>query len=333
MITQKDDLGIIGVVVGDWDITKTFRPKTITTDYSSWITYISRKAVPSNTPITDTRYWKPITRLESQIAFDYMEFKRQVNSEVEIFKNEMLNKYKALTLLVESFLNNTTPSVPFANEFGDNVYIGVNQKVMMDSIDNIYHLLEEALGRTLLGFVWTVTPTYIYGEWPTTIHVVANTVNQEDMFDRVKLTVNNNVVDVSEVRSNTYSFDIDLQVNADIRLDANILGKGYYREVSVKHYDSFWLGAGSTYNDVMIEANNINISEGSRLAKDVTLTDGQHIIIVMGEAWTPAFIRADMNGMEIEFTATDVTIDGRGYRVLTSKSTFAAGTYNIDING
>ena len=59
MKTEKDDLGIIGVLVEDWELEKAFKPKTITTDYSSWIAYISRKAVPENTPITNTEYWKP----------------------------------------------------------------------------------------------------------------------------------------------------------------------------------------------------------------------------------------------------------------------------------
>ena len=83
----------------------------------------------------------------------------------------------------------------------------------------------------------------------------------------------------------------------------------------------------------MIEADNINFSEGTRLAKDVTVADGEHIIIVIGESWVPAFIRADMNGAEIEFDEATVTIDGKNYKVLTSKSVFEAGTYNIDING
>ena len=34
MITEKDDLGVVGVVVEDWDIERAFKPKTITTDYS-----------------------------------------------------------------------------------------------------------------------------------------------------------------------------------------------------------------------------------------------------------------------------------------------------------
>ena len=223
--------------------------------------------------------------------------------------------------------------VAISNKFGADTHIGISQATLTDEVNNIYHLLEEALGRTLLGFTWNVTPTYIYGEWPTTIHVAALPTNSENQFEYIKLSVNGETVDEVVEKTGIYSFDIDLQESVAIRLDAQVLGMPYYRTTDIRHYDSFWLGGGVNYADVMIEADNINFSEGTRLAKDVTVADGEHIIIVMGESWVPAFIRADMNGVEIEFDETTVTIDGKNYKVLTSKSVFEAGTYNIDING
>lgn len=223
--------------------------------------------------------------------------------------------------------------VALSNKFGDDRHIGISQLTLTDAWNNIYHLLEEALGRSLLGFTWNVTPTYIYGEWPTTIHVTALPTNPEDLFEYIKLSVNGEIVDEVVTKVPSYSFNINLQESANIRLDAQVLGKPYYRTTEIRHYDSFWLGGGATYDDVMIEADNINFSEGTRLAKDVAVADGEHIIIVMGDSWVPAFIRADMNGVEIEFDEATVTIDGKNYKVLTSKSVFEAGTYNIDING
>lgn len=223
--------------------------------------------------------------------------------------------------------------VALSTKFGADTHIGISQKTLTDEWNNVYHLLEEALGRTLLGFTWNVTPTYIYGEWPTTIHVTALPTNPYSLFEYIKLSVNGETVDEVVENASTYAFDIDLQQSVDIRLDAQVLGKHYYRTTDIRHYDSFWLGGGANYTDVMIEADNINFSEGTRLAKDVAVADGEHIIIVMGDSWVPAFIRADMNGAEIEFEETTVTIDGKNYKVLTSKSVFEAGTYNIDING
>ena len=220
-----------------------------------------------------------------------------------------------------------------SNEFGTGLHIGISQQKLTNTINTLYNLLEEALGRTLRGFTWTVTPTYIYGEWPTSVHITAQPVTLGDVFEHITLKVNGEVVDQVDEQISTYSFDVPLQVSANIHLDAQILGIPYYREQLVSHYDSFWLGAGTAYTDIMDEAHNINISQGSRIARNITAADNDHIFIIIGEAWVPSFIRADMNGVEIPFTEQTVTIDGKTYKVLTSEDSYQAGTYNIDING
>lgn len=237
---------------------------------------------------------------------------------------------KELQNQIDSFVEH---GVALSDTFGLNPHIGIAQSRLTDAWNNVYHLLEEALGRTLLGFTWQVTPTYIYGEWPTTVHITALPTNPEEVFEYIKLTVGDEVVDEVEDNTASYAFDIDLQQTASIRLDAKLLGTAYYRTVDVHHYDSFWLGAGTDYADMMDEAHAINFGQGSRFAKDVVAADGDHIIIVMGDTWSPAFIRADIGGVEIPFTSQDVTIDGHTYKVFTSENTYSAGTYNIDING
>lgn len=220
-----------------------------------------------------------------------------------------------------------------SNVFGGDPHIGISQKKLSWFANYVLTLLEEALGRTLLGFTWTVTPTYIYGEWPTTVHISAQPVTEGDFFEHIRLYQGDQLIDEVIDPTDSYSFDISLQQTVNLRMEAQLLGVAYQRTQKVNHYDSFWLGGGAAYSDIMDEAHNINFSEGTRLAKDVTVADGEHIIIMMGDAWVPAFIRADMNGVEIEFDETTVTIDGNNYKVLTSKSVFEAGTYNIDING
>lgn len=64
MKLQIEDLGFVGIVVEDWDITREYKPRTITTDYSTWASYISRKFVPANTPLNNTEYWKPIIKFD-----------------------------------------------------------------------------------------------------------------------------------------------------------------------------------------------------------------------------------------------------------------------------
>lgn len=238
---------------------------------------------------------------------------------------------------VEEFQNQIdslkVSGLALSNVFGGDPHIGISQKKLSWFANYVLTLLEEALGRTLLGFTWTVTPTYIYGEWPTTVHISAQPVTEGDFFEHIRLYQGDQLIDEVTDPTDSYSFDISLQQTVNLRMEAQLLGVVYQRTQKVNHYDSFWLGGGAAYSDIMDEAHNINFSEGTRLAKDVIVADGEHIIIMMGDAWVPAFIRADMNGAEIAFDESTVTIDGNNYKVLTSKSVFEAGTYNIDING
>jgi hypothetical protein len=77
----------------------------------------------------------------------------------------------------------------------------------------------------------------------------------------------------------------------------------------------------------------IPITNGMRGAYDVIVHEGEHIIVIVGESLREGFIRADINGVEIAFTESTVTVDDNTYRVFVSKDTYQAGTYNIDING
>ena len=103
MLLQIDELGHVTINVADWDINESFPARTITTDYSTWIAYISRKEVPAGTPITDVSYWKPLTRIQTQLLFDYLKFKDEVNKELvdntnilAVFQSQMQDLYNEM---------------------------------------------------------------------------------------------------------------------------------------------------------------------------------------------------------------------------------------------
>ena len=335
MKLEKDDLGIIGVVVEDWDITKPFRAKTITTDYSSWIAYISRKAVPENTPITNTEYWKPLTRLQSQIAFDYMEFKRNLTKEFQDYKDDIDTKFNNLRLLVESFLKSTEFGIALANEFGDNNFIGVNQKLLTESINELWAKFEDITGEVLQGINMVVTPTFFVSEDGCDVHISANTVETNGIFEKIQFFVDNHLIR-EDVGTEYVSFDYHLD-NKDtydyvVMCKAKIMGIPYTRQQVITRYNEFYIGAGSTYSDVMDSAHARQLNGTMRHNYDVTFSEGDKLIIVMGASLRPGFIRADLNGVEIELTEQTVTIDDKQYVVLTSEP-WSEGDYNIDING
>ena len=96
-------------------------------------------------------------------------------------------------------------------------------------------------------------------------------------------------------------------------------------------YQSRYIGAGNSYDDVMHVAYSIPVTEDAHATYNVACGSGEHIIIVIKSTLIENFLRADMNGFEISFTTSEVTVGDIAYTVLTSENVFAMGTYNIDL--
>lgn len=321
MKLEIDDLGVCGVIVDDWAIEKSFKPKTITTDYNSWICYISRRAVPANTPITDTYYWKPLTRLQSQLAFNYETFKAYVES-----------RLKTMDLEIESFLKSVSGGTAITDQFGNSELVAVNQKVHTAAINKIYEILEDITGNIYHGINMVVTPEYFIGEDGATVSITANTTNTNGIFEFIEFYINGSLIAKDE-NVDYFTYNTIINETSVVKCIAKILGVEYTREKLITHYNSFWLGAGTTYSDVMDVKHVIPITNGMRGTHNVNVAQGQHIIIVVGDSLASGFIRADLNSIEINFIESTITIDNKTYKVFTSEEVYSAGTYNIDING
>ena len=326
MKTEIDDLGVVGILVEDWDISKSFKPKTITTDYSTWITYISRRAVPANTEITDTYYWKPIYRLETAIAADY-----------NAFKELLLTKFNELDKKFNTFIGSTS-NYALDDKLGNSEIYGINQKVITNAFNKIWEKFEDITGEVLQGISMTVSPNYYIGD-SRVVEIHAKTVDTNGIFEKIAFYKDNVLIEELE---NVDRADIitTLEKNSTktnvIKCIAQIMGVTYTRTVVVRAYDQLWIGAGDTYTEVMNLAHNVDLTDNMRLSTNVEVEDardGEHIIIVMGAELRSEFIRADLNGVEIAFTEAPITVDNKEYVVFTSVNLFNAGTYNIDING
>jgi len=176
-----------------------------------------------------------------------------------------------------------------------------------------------------------VTPEYYIGETGADVHITANTVDTNGIFEHIAFYANGALIAEA---SNVDYFEHDLHIDETtvIMCKAKIMGVEYTCQSVITHYNSFWLGAGSTYTDIMDVDHVIPITNGMRGAYDVNVADGQRIIIIVGDSLKDGFLRADLNSVEIPFTETSVTVDGKGYKVYTSEP-WSAGSYNIDING
>lgn len=219
-----------------------------------------------------------------------------------------------------------------SNEFGSNTHIGISQKTLTAAFNRLWSKLEDITGEALQGINMLVTPDYFISETGADVHITANTVETNGIFEHIAFYGNGTLIAEAD-NVDYFEFDHHIDETTVIECVAKIMGIEYTRQHIVTHYNSFWLGAGSSYNDIMNVSHVIPITNGMRGAYDVSVAAGQHIIVVVGDSLKAGFIRADMNGFEIPFTETSIVKDNVTYRVFTSVNTYNAGTYNIDING
>lgn len=222
--------------------------------------------------------------------------------------------------------------VAVSNEFGTDPHISISQKTITDAINKLWQKLEDMTGEVLQGISMSVTPDYFISEDGCSVHISANTVETNGIFEHIAFYGNGSLIAEAD-NVDFFEYDMEITETTIIKCVAKIMGVEYTRQQIVTHYSSFWLGAGSTYSDIMDVEHVIPITNGMRGAYDVDAAQGDHIIIVVGESLAGGFLRADMNSVEINFTESTVTVDGKNYKVFTSEEAYSEGTYNIDING
>ena len=203
---------------------------------------------------------------------------------------------------------------------------------LIDAINRIWEKFGELTGETFEGILFTVTPSYYIGEDGCRVNVMVNTETLSGMIENLKLYVNNNLVlDVNNIT--TLNTPIEINETSVITCEALINGIVYTKSKTITHYSSFWLGAGSSYDEVMT-MNNLRPIEGDlKGSYEVNVEAGQRIFIILGEALRDNFVRADMSGVgTFVFDEETITLNGTNYKVLVSSNPFAADTYTIHIN-
>lgn len=251
---------------------------------------------------------------------------------IAFFENEFKRKIDDLQNQIDSYNEH---GVSVSNEFGDDPHIGVSQKTITEAINKLWEKFEDITGEVLRGINMVVTPTYFISEDGCDIHISANTVETTGIFERIRFYIDN-VLIYEDFNTEYASFNHHIDVKDDytyvIMCKAKILGIEYTRQQIITRYNEFYIGAGSTYSNVMDSAHAKQLEGTMRHNYDVTFGEGDKLIIVMGASLRPGFIRADLNGVEIALTEETITIDDKQYVVLTSEP-WSEGEYNIDING
>jgi hypothetical protein len=247
-------------------------------------------------------------------------------------RETLVELHKDLQNQIDSFNEH---GLSVSNEFGSDPHIGISQKTLTDAINKIWQKLEDITGEVFQGINMVVTPTFFVSEDGCDIHVSANTIDTNGLFEKIQFFVDGEAIyDATNTEYVSFDHHLDIKETYDyvVMCKAKIMGIEYIRQQIITRYNEFYIGAGSTYADVMDSAHARQLNGTMRHNYDVTFDEGDKLVIVMGASLRDGFIRADLNGAEIEFTEQTVLIDGKQYVVLTSEP-WSAGDYNIDING
>lgn len=253
------------------------------------------------------------------------------NPHIGISQKKISEEVARLNGLIDT-IQKVLADTAVSNEFGQSTTRGVSQKTLTEALNKLWQKIEDMTGEVLQGISMSVTPDYFISEDGCSVHISANTVETNGIFEHIAFYANGTLIAEAD---NVDYFDHDFHVDETtvIMCKAKILGVEYTRQHVITHYNSFWLGAGAAYSDIMDVEHVIPITNGMRGAYNVDVAQGQHIIIIVGESLAAGFLRADLNSVEINFTESTVTVDGKNYKVFTSEEVYSAGTYNIDING
>lgn len=247
--------------------------------------------------------------------------------------NNKINRVDDLQNQIDSL---EVSGMALSNEFGNDPHIGISQKTLTLAWNKLWEKLEDITGEVLRGISMTVTPTRFISKDGCMLHISANTVGTNGIFERIQFFVDGELI-YEEENTEYVSFDhhIDVKPEYDyvIMCKAQILGIEYSRQQIVTRYDEFYIGAGTNYEDVMDREHARQTAESTRANYDISFNEGNRLFIVIKDSLRSEFVRADMNGVEIQFSETRITHDGKQYVLFTSKNTYRRGTYNIDING
>lgn len=246
--------------------------------------------------------------------------------------DELDKKQKGITDNLQNQIDSlSVHGMAVSTEFGDDNLIGISQKALTEAFNKVWGKLEEITGESLKGFSLIVTPEFYIGEDGCTVHISASSAETAGRFEYIRFYINNILVtEASDVESLEYTTTVN--ETSEVRCVAKILGIEYTETKVLTHYSSFFLGASTSYTNIMNVAHVISVNNNMSGSYNVPVNDGDHIYVVVGAALRDGFRRADMNGVEIQFNESAVTVDGKQYVVFTSKNAYQRGTYNIDVN-
>lgn len=239
-------------------------------------------------------------------------------------------KVTELQKLIESL---EVTGLSISQFFGDSEVLGISQKTLTMNLNLLAQEILAVTGKTL-GITVSVVPDYVVS--PTTGDITITVNSKFGYLERVEVYVDDILIG-SDESVTEYVINHSIAEDVTIKVKAIVLGNEYMEEKEVKKYFPYFIGAGNVYTDIMNPEHVIPFNGKLTGSFDVTVNEGEKLFIIIPTYLRDTIIRTnilgeeiasvDMNGFEIPFDES--TVDT--LTVFTSKNTYQAGTYNIDV--
>lgn len=327
MLLEVEDLGKVSITTEFYDENKDkpFSRHTIVHSVELGKSYISRRNVPANIPLTDKRFWMPLTVMQEQIMIDYTTFKKEVIDKYNSLEDYYKKQVEELQKQFNSLLNTSEFGVAISNKFGDNENIVVSQAAVTRAINQIMNKFSDITGELPYGIKLEISPNYILSDGSSDITVNASA--GDGMFEQIDIYFNDKLIlSREEVTNFTETYQIDK--TTDVKVVAKLLGNTYTESKTINVYYPFFIGSGTTKADA-IKTENIREYKGNVDGDyDIKIeNENDKMFVVIPSSIATQIESITMNGFEIPF---DVTTDEK-YVVYQSLNTYKKGVYTINI--
>lgn len=219
--------------------------------------------------------------------------------------------------------------VALSNEFGDSELIGITQKKLTETIDAIQDKIDK-LHPGSFGITMSATPNIVYQNTGAEVSVLVKMVDGSTA-DSIVAMVGDEVV-ASVEDDSQLSFTLAVESTTTIKAIALQKGLSFDAQTVVTGVLPYYVGAGSTYHDVVIDEHKKPIKANPYGTYIVNVVeDGDYIFFVIPNNMT--IHKATMSGFDFPLDAPQsVDINGNTYYVYQSSNTYDASELTIVIS-
>lgn len=276
-----------------------------------------------------------------KILLDYAT-ERELNSKFTSIWSMFLNKLDELEQRINSQSEN---GVALSNKFGDSETIGVSQKTLTRVINNIYNRLGNCCG-SYLGLIMSVTPQYFATD---EAQVNVTVYPSAEQFETLQVFMREGDEDEREITDllvpqagGIYETELPIVISetTTVRAVGTILGMTYTDQKTIMKEKAFYIGGGSSYQEVMTDAN-FKRFENTGIYTFTVGRDGDYIFVVIdreeGSRIGTITLNGEiqptilMNGMLLPMEIDSSNLNSTALIVYKSKQTYQAGEYPLEI--